>query len=75
MTPYRKQTLHSYLLILFCGEQKKNLFPVDAVRLCNIFPRYLVNDTIFENNVLNLKCVLWFSLQLLSEIFLILQRV
>jgi len=58
MTSYLSQTLHSYLLILFCGVKKKILFPIDAVRLCNIFPRYLVNDTIFENNVLSMKCVL-----------------
>jgi hypothetical protein len=42
--------------------------------LYNIFPRYLTNGTIFEKKLLNKKCVLWFSLQLLSETFLILRR-
>jgi hypothetical protein len=44
------------------------------VRLYNIFPHYLINDTIFEKTLLNPKCVFWFSVQLLSETFLILWR-
>jgi hypothetical protein len=41
-----------------------------------IFPYYLINDTIFGGGgkLLNTKCVFWFSLQLLSEIFLILRK-
>ena len=35
------------------------------------FPHYLINGTIFGKNLLNIKCVFWFSLQILSEIFLI----
>jgi hypothetical protein len=42
------------------------------VWLYHIFPLYLVGDTIFG---INIKCVLWFSLQLLSETFLILRRI
>ena len=42
--------------------------------LYNIFPHYLINGTIFEKKLLNTKCVFWFSLQLLSETFLILRR-
>ena len=42
--------------------------------LYNIFPRYLINNTIFGKSLLNIKCVFRFSLQLLSEIFLILRR-
>jgi hypothetical protein len=34
------------------------------VRLCNIFPNYLINGTIFRKTVLNIKCVLSFSLQI-----------
>ena len=34
----------------------------------------LINNTIFEKKVLNITCVHWFSLQLLSETFLILRR-
>ena len=48
--------------------------PLWPVRLYNIFPLYLINDTIFEQKLLNRKYVLWFSLQLFSEIFLILRR-
>ena len=45
------------------------------VRFYNIFPHYLTNGTIFEKekSLLNIKCVFWFSLQLLSETFLILR--
>jgi hypothetical protein len=42
--------------------------------LYNLFPHYLRNDTIFEKKLLKIKCVFWFSLQLLSETFLILRR-
>jgi hypothetical protein len=41
-------------------------------RLYNIFPHYLIKDTIFERkNLLDTKCVFWFSVQLLSETNLI----
>jgi hypothetical protein len=41
-----------------------------------IFFRYfLKNDSIFGIKILNIKCVFWFSLQLLSETFLILRRI
>jgi len=43
--------------------------------LYNIFPHYLIDGTIFEKKLLNTKCVFWFSLQLLSETFLILRRI
>ena len=42
--------------------------------LYNIFSNYLINGTILEKQLLNTKCVFWFSLQLLSETFLILSR-
>ena len=45
------------------------------VRLDHIFPHYLTNGTIFGRNVLNIKCMFWFPLQLLSETFLILRRI
>jgi len=49
-----------------------NLWPV---RLCSILPHYLINGTIFENEkLLNIKCVFWLSLQLLSRKVLILRR-
>ena len=41
----------------------------------NIFPRYLINGTIFgKKKLLNTKCVFRFSLHLLSEKFLIPRR-
>jgi hypothetical protein len=40
-------------------------------RLYHIFPHYLTNDTIFGENLLNIKCVFCFRLQILSEIILI----
>ena len=42
---------------------------------CNaIFPHYLINGPILEKKkLLNTKCVFWYSLQLLSETFLILK--
>jgi hypothetical protein len=47
---------------------------LSPLRLCYIFPHYFANGTIFENKLLNIKCVFWFSLQHLSETFLILRR-
>jgi hypothetical protein len=41
----------------------------------NIFPYCLVNDTIFERNLLNITCVYWLSVQLSSEIFLTIRRI
>jgi hypothetical protein len=38
------------------------------------FPHYLVNGTIIGKTLLNIKCVFLFSLQYLSEKFLILRR-
>ena len=43
--------------------------------LYSIFPHYLVNGTIFEEKVLNIKYVFRVSLQLLSEAFLILREI
>ena len=44
-------------------------------RLYNTFPHYLRKCTIVgKKKVLKKKCVFWFSLQLLSETFLILRR-
>ena len=42
----------------------------------HIFPHYLINGTIFGKKkvLLNIQCVFWFSIQILSETFLILGR-
>jgi hypothetical protein len=45
------------------------------VWLCHIFPHYLINGTIFRKKLLNIKCVFGFSLQSLSETFLILRTI
>jgi hypothetical protein len=42
--------------------------------LHHIFRHYLTNGTIFGRILLNIKCVFWFTLQRLSEIFLVLRR-
>jgi hypothetical protein len=44
------------------------------VRLYNVFPQCLINGTIFENTLLNTKCVVWFPLKLSPDIFLIPRR-
>ena len=41
----------------------------------NFFSHYLMNGAIFGKRLLNTKCVFWFSLQLLSETFLIIRRI
>jgi len=38
-------------------------------------PDYFINSTNFGRNLLNVKCVFWFSLQFASETFLIVQRI
>ena len=43
------------------------------VRLYGRFLHYLTHGTNFERNTSDIKCVFWFSLQLLSETFLILR--
>ena len=53
----------------------RHIFIFVLSRLYNIFfPHYLINNTILGEMSLNTKCVFWFSLQLLSETFLILRR-
>ena len=50
------------------------ILPSVACPALQYFPHYLINGTIFEKQLLNTKCVFWFSLQILSEIFFILRR-
>ena len=57
---------------IFCIILYRHLLPV---KLHHIFPHYLINGTVFEKKLLNIKCVFWFSLQMLSETFLILRRI
>jgi len=37
--------------------------------LYNIFPRYLIKDMLFERKLLNIKCMVFSPLQILSETF------
>jgi hypothetical protein len=39
------------------------------------FPLYLITQQLSEKDLLNIKCAFWFSLQLLSETFLVLRRI
>ena len=55
-----------------CNTNKRRRRPA---LLCNIFPHYLINITIFEKKLLNLKCVFQISLQPLSQIFCIIRRI
>jgi hypothetical protein len=43
--------------------------------LCIIFPHYLVNGTVLEIKVLNIKYLFLFSLQILPETFIILRKI
>jgi hypothetical protein len=45
-----------------------------SVRLYNIFAHYLINGTILEKRLLNIKCVFRFPVEKFSEAFLILRR-
>jgi hypothetical protein len=50
-----------------------NLWPI---WLHHLFQDYLIKATIFwKKKLLNIKCVFWFSVQLLSETFLILKTI
>jgi hypothetical protein len=57
-----------------CNAHAPYYIVILPVRLCLIFPHYLINGTIFGKKILNTKCVFWFSLQVLSETFLVLRR-
>jgi hypothetical protein len=45
------------------------------VQVYNIFPHYIVHDTVVENKLSYIKYVFWFSLQILYETFLVLRRI
>ena len=44
------------------------------VKFSYILPHYVINGPIFRTKLLNIKCVFWFFLQLLSETVVILRR-
>jgi hypothetical protein len=46
-----------------------------SVWIYHIFPHYLINGTVIgKKKLLNIECVFWFPVWLVSEIFLILRR-
>jgi hypothetical protein len=51
------------------------ILPSVACLTLPYFPHYLINGMIFGKQLFNIKCVFWFSLRLVSEIFLILRRI
>jgi len=59
--------IHSAALTPYC-----HLCPVC---LYIIYPHYLINGTIFEKKLVNIKRVFWFLLQLLSGTFLFLRTI
>jgi hypothetical protein len=60
-----KEISIKYYAVLYC-----HLWPI---WLNHIFPLYVLNGTIFRQELLNIKCVFWFFLQFLSETFHILK--
>ena len=59
--------MQSLCTILYC-----HLWPV---WFYHIFPHCFINGTIFRNKLFNIKCAFWFSLQLLSETFIIQRKI
>ena len=52
----------------------RHIVVCSPVRFYRIFTHYLINGMILEKLLLNIKCVLRFSLQLRSAIFFILRK-
>ena len=61
-----------YSMQRVCAMLWRHLWPFT---LDQIFRHYLINGEIFGKNLVSIKCVVWFSLQDLSETFLILRRI
>ena len=57
---------------LVCATLWRHLWTLCLLR---IFLQYLINGTIFEGKVLNIKCVFLFYIQLLSRTFIIVRRI
>jgi hypothetical protein len=62
------------LVMQHINRMRRIILPSVTVCLCNIFPHYLIKGTIFGKKLLNVKCLFWFSLQILYEMFIILRR-
>ena len=58
-----------------CRVQAPDYIVIYGLSVCTIFfPHYLTNSKILWKTLLNIKWVFWFSVQFLSETFLILRR-
>ena len=55
-----------------CDIMWRHLWPLS---LHHIFLHYLVKGAVFGKTLLNIKCVFWFSIQLLFKTLLILRRI
>jgi len=64
--------LQPYLSIMEGAWAVLSLCPI---WLYHILPHHVINSTIFGKKLLNITCVVWFSLQFLSETFLIARRI
>ena len=53
----------------------RRLFAICSLWFHRVFPCYLTNGTNFGKTFLEIKCVFWFSLQLLPKTFLNLRRI
>jgi hypothetical protein len=62
---YPGRKAHAPYYIVICGLSGSTMF----------FPHYLINGAIFGKKLLNIKCVFWFSVQLLFENSLFLRRI
>ena len=65
----------SLVLVTQHATRMRHIVILWPVRVCHIFPLYLINGTILGEKLQNTKCVFWFPLRLLSETFLILRRI
>ena len=72
MCVYSCPSYPAWKLHLFCAEFYCYLLPL---WLTEIVPNHLTNGTIFGKTLLNIKCEFWFSLQIMSETFIILRRI
>jgi hypothetical protein len=67
--------MSAVLIIQHAESMRRIILSSVACLAVPYFSHYLINGTIFGEKLLNIKCVLWFVLQLLSETFLILRRI
>jgi hypothetical protein len=82
LLPWKRSITYSEFPYIVLGIQRTNDRAPYYIVICGLsgctvsFPHYLANDTNFGKTLPNIKCVLFlFSVQLLSEIFVIRRRV